>query len=441
MSYLVLPDLIFVLWLAVVLAKLDSRQGKDFHRLWTLGLLLIVVEGFARIIYLEAHSPFFHKWSHIIALDAYGFAGVAFLLTTMGRPRFALKGNAYLVLCSIPYLSLITAYGANDRNRSFYFIVSMIGMGASILAVRFFRKPHIHAYIHVLLWLPIIAFSLASQYRYVSYFCLFAIYSAAAIGFYYALPRTRWGRAIVIIGFATWAICFAIHPWVAGSHPQYVPMVSQVWDLEKFVVTFGLLILALEDTSAANEYDALHDSLTGLPNRRLLSDRTEQAFARARRNGTRVVLFNFDLNNFKQINDNWGHETGDLMLREVSKRLRAATRESDTLSRIGGDEFYLLIGDFKGREGDKNDLESITKQCKELVLSIKSEVEHEPCTLVVNGNKIEWKISLSIGFAVYPDEATEMTAFCKIADLAMYKDKQGQQANRVEEASELSQQP
>lgn len=95
-------------------------------------------------------------------------------------------------------------------------------------------------------------------------------------------------------------------------------------------------------------HQALHDTLTGLPNRALLTDRVEQALARARRRGSKVAVLFMDLDNFKYINDSLGHQMGDLLLVEVSARLRECLRPGDTAARLGGDEFVLLLEEVEG---------------------------------------------------------------------------------------------
>jgi diguanylate cyclase (GGDEF)-like protein/PAS domain S-box-containing protein len=114
--------------------------------------------------------------------------------------------------------------------------------------------------------------------------------------------------------------------------------------VEGLVVT-AVDITQLAETRARLQHLATHDGLTGLPNRALFLDRLEHALAMARRRGTEVVLIYGDVDQFKQVNDEHGHPSGDAVLIEVATRIRGAIRESDTVARIGGDEFVVLLED------------------------------------------------------------------------------------------------
>lgn len=149
---------------------------------------------------------------------------------------------------------------------------------------------------------------------------------------------------------------------------------------------------------------ALHDALTDLPNRVLLEDRMEMAISRAARNGKRVALGFVDLDHFKQVNDNFGHKTGDLMLKEVTAKLGAALRDTDTLSRWGGDEFVVLCPDLESLA----DARDITQK-----LSLLTEKN-----ISIEGT--EFPFIFSAGFAVYPDDAGNGETLLAQADRAMF---------------------
>lgn len=149
---------------------------------------------------------------------------------------------------------------------------------------------------------------------------------------------------------------------------------------------------------------ALHDALTDLPNRVLLEDRMEMAISRAARNGKRVALGFIDLDHFKQVNDNFGHKTGDLMLKEVTAQLGAALRTTDTLSRWGGDEFVVLCPDLESLE----DARDITEKLSLLTQK----------NILIEGT--EFPFIFSAGFAVYPDDAGNSETLLAQADRAMF---------------------
>ena len=128
--------------------------------------------------------------------------------------------------------------------------------------------------------------------------------------------------------------------------------VSRNDEVGHLISAFNRLLFKLNDKQAELEKIAHHDALTGLPNRHHLSGRLRQVLAHAQRKGTQVGLLFMDLDGFKPINDTLGHEAGDEMLRQVAKRFGAVVRETDTLARIGGDEFVVLLSDLGANAED-----------------------------------------------------------------------------------------
>ncbi|WP_085300547.1 EAL domain-containing protein [Cognaticolwellia mytili] len=153
---------------------------------------------------------------------------------------------------------------------------------------------------------------------------------------------------------------------------------------------------------------ANYDHLTGLPNRSLLLDRIEHATASSRRSKEPIALFFIDLDRFKQVNDSLGHECGDLLLKEVSKRLSTSLRADDTLARIGGDEFVALLERFRSA----NELAGIAQKFINLV--------QQPFKL--NNNVVS--IGASIGISLYPNDADDSEELFRNSDVAMYHAKQ-----------------
>lgn len=153
---------------------------------------------------------------------------------------------------------------------------------------------------------------------------------------------------------------------------------------------------------------ASHDTLTGLPNRRLMMELLEQSMQRCGRHKTSMALLFIDLNGFKPVNDKYGHEAGDEVLVQVAQRLSGAMRASDRVARLGGDEFLVLAEDVADEQG-----------ADVLISKINAEIG-QPMTLK---GGIEAKISASIGVAVYPRDGKEVDELLHNADTAMYEAK------------------
>jgi diguanylate cyclase (GGDEF)-like protein len=182
--------------------------------------------------------------------------------------------------------------------------------------------------------------------------------------------------------------------------------------------TPGLLILAtalsmriLQQTRRADDrirHIAFHDDLTSLPNRPMLIQRLDQALSRHRRAGSQLAILFIDLDRFKVINDSLGHEVGDELLRQVADRLRSQSREGDTVARIGGDEFAVLVE-------NQEYLKDISACAQRLVeqLSTQYLLSNKAC-----------HVTLSIGISVFPSDGSDSQALLKAADVAKCRAKQ-----------------
>ena len=174
------------------------------------------------------------------------------------------------------------------------------------------------------------------------------------------------------------------------------------------VMAFNRLLARLNDKQAELARMAHYDALTGLPNRSLLYDRLQQVLAQARRRGSQVGLLYMDLDDFKRINDTLGHEAGDEALRQTAGRFSAIVRDTDTLARVGGDEFVLLLADLEG------DAEAAVLRVAQKYV----EALHTP--LQIAG--MDCLLGVSIGIALGSGEQTA-DALMQAADQAMYRSK------------------
>ena len=167
------------------------------------------------------------------------------------------------------------------------------------------------------------------------------------------------------------------------------------------------LIRELEEREAAAQHLALHDQLTSLANRALLEDRLSQAVSRYRRTGEQVALLMLDLDRFKQVNDTLGHNAGDMLVQEVGERLRSLVRETDTVARIGGDEFAIVQMGPKG-EAD------VRRLCERIINIIR-----KPFLI----GEREARVGVSIGAVFVNKEMAEASELLRKADITMYRAK------------------
>ena len=173
------------------------------------------------------------------------------------------------------------------------------------------------------------------------------------------------------------------------------------------ILEVRLLYKELAQYSKAQQELALHDPLTGLPNRRLLEDRIAKTVQHAHRNVRKAAIMYLDLDGFKQINDTYGHAYGDEVLKQVGERLVASSREEDTVARIGGDEFMIVLAEISG-------LADVRGPAAKLVHLVS-----EPYFI----NDLTLNISTSIGISIYPDDAETVEALISMADEALYEAK------------------
>lgn len=190
-------------------------------------------------------------------------------------------------------------------------------------------------------------------------------------------------------------------------------------ETRQLVDAFSRMHERVQNRQSALEHQAMHDALTGLPNRNLLQDRLQQSMLSAARAKGSLALIMLDLDRFKEINDTLGHHYGDVVLKTVSGRLSHLLRKSDTVARLGGDEFAVLL---PGADEE---------HAKELAVKIIKSVERQ---ISVQDHKLY--TSASLGIAFYPTHGANSKALLKRADIAMYCAKRSNSGYRIYEPSQ-----
>jgi diguanylate cyclase (GGDEF)-like protein/PAS domain S-box-containing protein len=192
-----------------------------------------------------------------------------------------------------------------------------------------------------------------------------------------------------------------------GSMGWSLTNVRLIHQADSAEALFEGALVDITDRKVAEEqvqYLAFFDSLTGLPNRRLLMDRLDKALAGARRRKEKVAVLFLDLDRFKTINDSLGHSVGDLFVREVAERLKGCAREQDTVARVGGDEFLIVLTSVK-------DVADAAVAAERIMDAMSAEFS-------VQGHSLG--ISCSLGISVFPEHGEDSEALIKNADAAMY---------------------
>ena len=192
--------------------------------------------------------------------------------------------------------------------------------------------------------------------------------------------------------------------WISGSYRPYRDASGRV------VGVIGIIRDITERKKAEQqiEFQAYHDALTGLANRRLFQEHLTLALALAARRGRVVAVLFLDLDHFKLINDSLGHTMGDALLREIGMRLRKSVREGDTVARVGGDEFTIVLQDLEKKE-------DAGLVAQKVLRTVADPVE-------IDGHRLY--VTTSIGITIFPDDGEDAEALLKNADNAMYRAKE-----------------
>jgi diguanylate cyclase len=403
-----LPDVIAVGLLAGAFASVARRSYAPVSAHWMTGWVLIVVHFLAMMF--ASVAGFWGAAATVLGILALVWAGLLFTRASVPYKN-EVSSRLMLVVLLSTYTIYVTALLLPAPPLVLDGAAILLGVSPLTLALIYVRRfGHLLRWVTVAMSFALGTVGLAFQNRpggddIALNAALFVVYFGCSVHFLHMYRRGTAGAFISITGLFFWALVFVVAPLQMTFFPA-AHIESEVWNLPKYVVAVGMILLLLEDQVAHNKHLALHDDLTGLPNRRLFQDRLASAVERARRTNTQTALLMVDLDRFKQVNDTLGHHAGDLLLKNVAHLFSGRVRRSDTVARTGGDEFAVIL-EGTSREEALHVGESLLK------------LLHEP--MRVKDRPI--KVGGSLGVAMYPDDAADMESLCIRADLLMYEDK------------------
>jgi diguanylate cyclase (GGDEF)-like protein len=404
-----LPDLAAVGLLTGAFASVAKRNQTDNSDAWLVAWLMIALH-FAASLFEDLPGAA-GNWAELISMVALGWSGVLFMWASVPYRRKQTSSRWMLFgLLAATSLYFSLAVFASPTSWAFVPAALLFGLPPLTIAIISIRRiNHPLRWAVVLQFLGLSTFLLVVQYRPENGLdlalnaILFTVFFGCCIHFGYAYRRSTAGSIITTFGFLAWSSVFVVGPFIQLTYPS-IHVEAEVWNLPKYLVAVGMILLLLEDQLEHNRHLALHDHLTGLPNRRLYQDRLANALERARRSASHAALLVVDLDGFKMVNDRFGHHVGDLVLQRVAELFSSRVRRSDTVARTGGDEFTIILEEPTSHSAAKH-----------VAMSLMYLLDQP---LLIGEHTVQ--IGASVGIAIFPEDARDMESLCIAADLRMY---------------------
>ena len=426
MNFNVLPSLVALAILVVVFRAILRQGAAERLQLWLTAWILVLIHFVAQ--FLDVGHGLGDNVASAVSLGALELASISFLISMSPGANDERRQLLLGAILGLPALAYTTAVVWGFAAHSFYYgVVAAAFVATSLLAWKWYRETSSYlsgVLLACVVFSAVLVWAVARNHADLGIYAILAgLNFVVAFLYWRRFRRATAGVLTTVFGFIAWGSVFPIGLFLE-LYSRSTIVESEVWNIPKYFVAVGMILTLLEDQIYKNEHLAYHDALTGLPNRRLLEDRLEQALAHAGRTGHKVAVLLIDLDRFKEVNDTFGHRIGDLALQQVVLRLSSRMRASDTLARSGGDEFTVVsdVADVHGADILVSGLES--------ALAVPLKVE---------GHLIQ--TGMSIGVALYPDQGHNADELRATADQAMYMAKRGGRTTETENIIAFPQSP
>ncbi len=410
LHYPALPYLIAFAALMFVFRSMLRHHAGERLDSWLLGWTFLFLHFAAQL--LNISGGVWGMGIATVSLLSLDLAGIAFIRASSRFDLLAAR-STLLATWAVALMAYSTlAIWGVERVLPYYIAVAV--MATSITALNYRMRARCSAGDNVFsfmigLALPVLLGGLIprDQMGYGINATISWLYLVAGIRYWQRFEQKSTGVLTAVLGFLVAAATFPVGLLIEQMYLPHLKLDTAVRNIPKLIIAVGVLLTFLEEEIGRTEHMALHDVLTGLPNRRLLEDRLENMLERAERNQLRAAVLMVDLDGFKQINDAYGHAVGDEFLREAALRLGSVVRKADTLARTGGDEFTVLVSDIAQPNG------------AEILAQKLQQVLDQPIPV----RDLKLRVSGSIGVALYPDDGKTANELCAVADADMYQAK------------------
>lgn len=405
------PGTLVLIFLVLLLFLVRRRYpGLDIGA-WLVATCFLPLPELAWFLGATTH-PLLSHLAHCLNLFGQMSVGIALLFYERAKGEPRRMNRVWVLVNYVPLLVFSMLFGFYVSSPKPYVMVAVVGILMQLATAWWRRVGAWYVVAGLVTLLPAAVFAWGANYRMANYWIFAVIYAVVFLHMRRVLPVKAIGRLPILASLSLWSLFYITHAW-ALNRVFWRDFADGVWSFERYLLTIGMLLVLMEDQVSLSQNLAMHDALTGLPNRRSLMEWLESAIRRVRRHGGRVTLLLVDLNGFKKVNDTYGHAAGDHLLHVLAGRMRTVVGSDDLLVRLGGDEFVLASARSRNAEEDGL-LEERLRRAIEIPVEVGGE------SAVVSG---------SFGVAVYPDdtgvsaEAEVRSMLLKVADQRMYRKK------------------
>jgi len=404
-----LLDITIIGCLALLFASTYRKRATPMVRSWTLGWVLILIH-FTALLFHPANAVA-QGLLLLTSLAALFGCGIVFLLAAFDREEAGSPGILLPILGGAAALGFCAVQTADVQVSLPYYLFTLVGAFCWITYC--FRLPRLSTVNRVLLvvasctstsWL---LWTVAHGQEDVGISAMLSgLYLCVALAYISKFRRLSAGTCTVVFGLLAWAAVFPAAEFC--DHLGVIARISpEFWNVPKYFVAFGMILILLEEEILAASHQANHDRLTGLPNRAWLEDTLHTALSSAGEQNTRVALLCLDIDRFKQINDTYGHTIGDACLQEVAYRLAPYIAAKGAAARIGGEEFSILLRDVSNAA-------EAERVAADVLLALQAPIQARNFTI---------ELTASVGISIFPDDGHDDATLWRNADAAMYRAK------------------